>query len=112
MNISFQKESVSGQFTLGKEDKTGQGWSSLVVQWVKDPALPLKRLGLLLWHMFHLWPRNFHMPRVHGPKKAEERKEGRKEGRKERKKERKEGKKKERKKERQTDFSLASLGSR
>ena len=29
--------------------------SSLVVQWVKDPAL------LLLWLMFHPWPGNFSM---------------------------------------------------
>ena len=35
--------------------------SSLVVEWVKGPALSLKRLGLLLWHGFYPWPGNFHM---------------------------------------------------
>ena len=38
--------------------------SSLVVQQVKDPALPLLWLGLLLWCRFDPWPRNFHMPWV------------------------------------------------
>ena len=36
--------------------------SSLVAQWVKDPALSLQWLWLLLWHGFDPWPRNFHMP--------------------------------------------------
>ena len=34
-------------------------WSSLVAQWVKDPALSPLWLGSLLWHWFHTWPRNF-----------------------------------------------------
>ena len=34
-------------------------WSSLVAQWVKDPALSPLWLGSLLWHRFHTWPRNF-----------------------------------------------------
>ena len=36
-------------------------WSSLVVQWVKDPALSLQRLGSLLWCGFSPCLRNFHM---------------------------------------------------
>ena len=32
-----------------------------MMQWVKDPALSLEWLGLLLWCWFHLWPGNFHM---------------------------------------------------
>ena len=36
--------------------------SSLVVQQVKDQALPLLQLLLLLWHGFDPWPENFHMP--------------------------------------------------
>ena len=31
--------------------------SSFLVQRVKDPALPLHQLGLLLWCRFHPWPR-------------------------------------------------------
>ena len=34
--------------------------SSLVPQWVKDLALSLPWLGLLLWHTFDSWPRTFH----------------------------------------------------
>lgn len=30
-------------------------WSSLVVQQVKDLALSLQQLGLLLWHEFDPW---------------------------------------------------------
>ena len=44
--------------------------SSLMVQWVKDPELSLQWLGLLLWHGFHPWPRNSHMPQ--GKKKVRE----------------------------------------
>ena len=36
--------------------------SSPVAQWVKDPALSLQQLGLLLWCRFDLWPRSFHVP--------------------------------------------------
>ena len=42
--------------------------SSLVVQWVKDPALPLPWLGLLLWWGFSPWPGNFHMLQACPPK--------------------------------------------
>ena len=41
-----------------------------MAQWVKDPALSLQWLGLLLWHGFNPWPRKFHMPRVHKKKWA------------------------------------------
>jgi len=48
--------------------------SSLVVQWVKDPALSLQQLGSLLWCQFDdPWPRNFCMPRKK-PKRKEKRK--------------------------------------
>ena len=40
----------------------------LVMQQVKDPALPLQQLVLLLRCRFHLWPRNFHMPRAQPPR--------------------------------------------
>ena len=33
-----------------------------LAQWVKDPALSLQWLRLLLWHGFDPWPRNFHVP--------------------------------------------------
>ena len=42
--------------------------SFLVAQWVKDLALSLLWLKLLLWLGFDLWPGNFHMLRAH-PKK-------------------------------------------
>ena len=35
--------------------------SSLMAQRVKDLALALQRLRLLLWYGFDPWPRNFHM---------------------------------------------------
>ena len=43
-------------------------WSSLVVQWVEDPALSLQWLGTLLWCRFDPWSWKFHMPWM-GPKK-------------------------------------------
>ena len=33
-----------------------------MVQWVKDVALLLQQLGLLLWHGFDPWSSNFHRP--------------------------------------------------
>ena len=36
-------------------------WTVLVAQWVKDLALSLLWLGLLLWHRFNLCPRIFYM---------------------------------------------------
>ena len=82
--------------------------SSLVAQQAKDPALSLVRTGLLLWHKFHPWPRNFRMPQLGWawPKKEKEKKkkasksektslmwkEGRKKERKEREKEKGKGK--------------------
>ena len=45
--------------------------SPLVVQQVKDPALLLQHPGLLLWHGFDPWPRNFHVPGVL-PKKGKQ----------------------------------------
>ena len=33
-----------------------------MVQWVKDLALSLQQLGLLLWHGFDPWPKNLHIP--------------------------------------------------
>ena len=41
--------------------------SSLVAEWVKDPALLLMWLEPLLWHGFNPWPRNFLMPRMWPP---------------------------------------------
>ena len=35
--------------------------SSLVMQWIKDLALSLQWLWLLLWQRFSPWPGNFHM---------------------------------------------------
>ena len=37
------------------------GGAPVVAQWVKDPALSLQRLRLLLWYGFDPWPRNFYM---------------------------------------------------
>ena len=35
-----------------------------MAQWVKDSALSLLCLWLVLWLGFNTWPRNFHMPWV------------------------------------------------
>ena len=40
-----------------------------MTQWVKDPALSLQQLGLLLWCRFDPWPGNLHMPQVWPPQK-------------------------------------------
>ena len=50
--------------------------NSFLVQWVKDLVLSMQQLGLLLWHKFDPWPRNFHMPQVWPKKKKKERKKG------------------------------------
>ena len=47
-----------------------QGGSSLVAQWVKEPALSLRLLRSLLGHRFNPWPGDFHMSRV--PQKKRE----------------------------------------
>ena len=39
-----------------------------MVQQVKDPALALQQLRLLLWLMLDPWPRNFLMPWGEAPK--------------------------------------------
>ena len=44
-------------------------WSSLVVQWIKDPVLSLLWLRLQLWFGFSPWPMNFHTPWVQPLKK-------------------------------------------
>ena len=50
--------------------KNASAWSSLVVQWVSDPALSLQQqLGLLLWLGFDPWPKNFHILLVWSKKK-------------------------------------------
>lgn len=41
----------------------GGGWSLLMAQWVKEPAMSL------LWHQVHPWPWNFHVVWVQ-PKKG------------------------------------------
>ena len=40
-----------------------------MVQWVKNLVLSLQQLGSLLWHGFHPWPRNFHIPQAQPKKK-------------------------------------------
>jgi len=47
--------------------------SSLVIQWVKDSALPQLWRRLQLWHGFSPWPGNLHMPQMR-PKKKEKKK--------------------------------------
>ena len=46
--------------------------SSLVAQWVKDLALSLQQLRLLLWCMFSPWPEKFHMLQTWPKKKKKE----------------------------------------
>ena len=40
-----------------------------MAEWVKDLALSLQWLGLLLWCMFEPWLGNFHMPWTQPKKK-------------------------------------------
>ena len=35
-----------------------------MAQWVRDPALSLQGLGLLLWYRFDPWPGNLYMLQV------------------------------------------------
>lgn len=53
--------------------------NSLVAQWVKDPTLSLKGLGLLLWFRFDSWLGNFHMLWLLPKKKRKEKKRNKKE---------------------------------
>ena len=46
--------------------------SSLVAQQINDPVLALQWLRSLLWHGFHPWPMNFHMPWVSPKKKKDQ----------------------------------------
>ena len=43
--------------------------SSLVAQQVKDPAVSLLQVGLLLWHRFDTWSGNYNMAQA-GSKKT------------------------------------------
>ena len=47
-----------------------------MAQWIKDPVLSLQWLGLLLWHRFDPWPRNFCRPWAWPKKKKKEEAEG------------------------------------
>ena len=57
--LHFPIEKHLGKILSGNLE--GVSWRSLESQWVKDPALSLQWLGLLLWCGFDPWPRNFHM---------------------------------------------------
>ena len=46
-----------------------------MAQQVKDPALSLQGLELLLWYSFDPWPRNFHMLGAWPKKKKKKKKE-------------------------------------
>ena len=59
-------------FEENLKDIRAERRSSLVVQWVKDLALSLVWLELLLWREFNSWPGNFSMTRVHPKKKKKE----------------------------------------
>ena len=47
-------------------------WSSLGEKWVKDPALSLQCLRLLLWHRFEPWSGDFYMPKAWPKRKKKE----------------------------------------
>ena len=53
---------------------SGNIWSSLPVQQVKDPVLSLQWPGSMLWWGFEPWPRNFHMPQGQPKKKKNKKK--------------------------------------
>ena len=68
LSIDFYAEYKTGEIIRGGKGhgslgSKGRGeWSSLVVHRVKDPVLLLLWFRLLLWHGFHPWSGNFHMP--------------------------------------------------
>ena len=45
-----------------------------MAQWVKNPALTLQGLRLLLWHRFDPWPRNFYISSSAAKKKKKKKK--------------------------------------
>ena len=76
--VKLDKKAKTGLKTKGKWSLCGivkdKSWreDSLVVQLIKDLALPLQRLGSLLWHGFASWTRNFHMPKMQPPPKKKQ----------------------------------------
>ena len=52
------------EFEVPSRQSKNKRRSSLVVQWVKDLALSLQQLRLLLWCGFDPWPGNFYMLQV------------------------------------------------
>ena len=58
------------QSMLAQFQKSVSQWSYCVAQQVKDLALSLQWLGLLLWHGFDPWPVNFCMLQLWGKKKV------------------------------------------
>ena len=60
---------VCPNFLMTIQQKKGTNyWSSLVTQWIEDPALSLLWLWLQQWCGLNPWPKNFCMPMVQ-PKK-------------------------------------------
>ena len=64
----FKKIALAARWSLDRKRREGNLGpirsllqESLVLQWVKDLALSLQWLGLLLWHRFDPWPGNFYM---------------------------------------------------
>ena len=53
---------TEGEAALFASSEVKNFRSSLVVQWVKDPATSMQQLGLLLWLRFDPWPGTFFMP--------------------------------------------------
>ena len=41
-----------------------------MAQWVKDLGFSTARMRSLLWHGFHSWPGNFHVPKAQPPDKG------------------------------------------
>ena len=68
------KSKVLGELRHKLTVKKYPGKSSLVVQQVKDLALPLQLLRFLLWHRFIPWPGNSHMPQAWQKKKKKRKK--------------------------------------
>ena len=63
---SFTSQWLWDPLPFQRHDLAATGASD---KWVKDPALSLQQLRLLLWLRLNTWPRNFHMLWVQKKKK-------------------------------------------
>ena len=59
-HLAWELPYAAGMALKSKKKEKSVG-SFFVVRWLKDLSLSLQQPGLLLWHGFDPWPRNFYM---------------------------------------------------